>query len=484
MDLLDGVSAVDWTSFKQESGDAPRIPTLFEKLLDAKAAVRSRAAQDLARALVPYDGYVRAYFHVGLEAVPFVARLATAPESPVRAPMLRLLGDLAAGNHRRHLERGFHLELLDDDEIGPGREVHAAVVAAVDGILPQLRDSDADVRASAAFALAWLPSEAPRSIDALLEGLASEKSPASSLLALGYVARAAGRADLGRVLRAHTQDKPPAGYAAVLGALLADPDGMDDLEDTALAGPPKPVVKGLPFNGGALGQLGHFIVLGATCARCSLARHLQLVDKARQNHPAWLARVVSWSVFPAAGSDGARRAELLNPQQISEEARGVLRDLARGLSAPPSAPEALLVADFQGFEPARQYTLFRRVGLFGSRGHNERALGLEPPGPLDRVVDGAPLWHWLSKARDERISFDDWRARVSEDELLAVCEDAAAVPFDLHQAYPRSGSYDVVPLVEVIERTLASHQVPSALAQRFAQLRAKATGRGTRPWPF
>ena len=88
MDLLDGVSAVDWTSFKQESGDAPRIPTLFEKLLDAKAAVRSRAAQDLARALVPYDGYVRAYFHVGLEAVPFVARLATAPESPVRALMM------------------------------------------------------------------------------------------------------------------------------------------------------------------------------------------------------------------------------------------------------------------------------------------------------------------------------------------------------------------------------------------------------------
>ncbi|MCA9574064.1 MAG: hypothetical protein KC668_01465 [Myxococcales bacterium] len=453
------MSDIDWSSFDTPFG--PRtggvIPALLEKLDSPDARVRARALKDIHfRAVAVNGGYGRPFLDVALALVPILAARLDAPGelAPQLGQVLGVLGDIAAGNHRLHVARGLPLAGLTRTDIGPMRATQAAVAALAAPICERLSDADAGVRAGAAFALAWIPGEAAMSIPALVARLAMERhaaTRASLLLALGYVG-APVDALLGAV-----GDKAPVGICAALGVMLANPQRMDDVLDAALAPLPKPVVAGLPFLDGALARVRTQILGGATTRRGDLAAHLALVERLP---PEVRPEAESWTVAVAAAG-AAAPPHLLDPADLSDEACAVLRQRA-GLLRGGRAPGL--------------YQAFGRAGLFSGIDGNERALGLDPQGPLDERVEGRPLWWWLYEVRAGRVAPSRFQALLAGRDALAVLEDAATSPYKLYEDPARPGVFQFDAFADLLGGMASALGVTSTLLdERLAKLREYAT---------
>lgn len=457
------------TPFGPRTGGA--IPPLLEKLSDANARVRSRALRDLHQQVVAIrGGYGTPFLPAALAVVPRLGAHLANPGllEPQLAQLLTILGDVAAGNHRLHLERGLGVVDLDRDGIGPARATHAELEPFVDAIAAQLASKDASTRSAAAFALAWLPGVASRSRPSLLARLDAEKNAvvrSSIFLSLGYLGAAA------EVSREHHDEASPAGVCAALATLLCAPNRLLEDLDAALA-PSKPVVKGLVFADGALLQVRSNVLRGATIRLGDLDAHLAL---AARMPAAMRAEVDGWTVLVAARAPATTPLDPLDPADLPERERGVLRDLA---------------ATLRSANNPHLGRAFWRAGLFAFLDSNERALGVDPPGPLDRRVGGHALWWWLHGARSGRIPFERWIELLGDADVIAILEDAATAPYELYRDRFRTGGYDVAPLLDVIERTALAFDAKSALLdERIAQLRSHAAspsvahGKGPLAWP-
>lgn len=449
------MSDIDWDAFDTPFG--PRtggvIPPLLEKLDAPDARVRARALTDIHhRAVAVNGGYGRPFLDVGLALVPVLAARLDAPGAlaPQLGQLLVALGDIAAGNHRLHVAQGLPLAGLERTDIGPMRAIQTAVAGLAGRIVERLDDADAGTRAGAAFALAWVPGEATTSVPALLARLPKERNAAaraSLLVALGYLG---GPAD---ALFASVGEKAPVGACAALGVMLTDAGRTDDVLDAALAPLPKPVVAGLAFLDGALARLRTQVIGGATVRRGDLAAHLALVERLP---PEVRPEAESWTVALAAAR-ARTQPHLLDPADLSDEARAVLRERA-----------ALL----RGGRAPALYQAFGRAGGFAWIDANERALGLDPAGALDERVEGRPLWWWLHEVRAGRVELSRFQTLLTGRDALAVLEDAATSPYELYRDPLNPGVYQFDALADLLSATASALAVTSeAFSARLAKLR-------------
>ncbi len=248
---------------------------------------------------------------------------------------------------------------------------------------------------------------------------------------------------------------------------------MDDDLGIVLAPPgTRPVMKGFPFADGALLSLRTAILSAATVRRGDLDRHLALVPRLP---PELQKEADGWTVLVAARAGESIPEDPLDPDDLSDRERGVLREHAEKLRSSSSA---------------NLYQAFWRAGLFAYRDSNERALGIDPPGALDRRSQGRPLWWWAHGARSSRIPFEHWLEVLRGPDALAALEDAANAPYELYRDRFRSGNYDVGALIDVIERSASALGLASELlSARIATLRENARntkvthGKGGIPWP-
>lgn len=468
------IESVDWTSLDTPFG--PRtggeIPPLLDKLDAPDARVRARALQDLHRRLVAVGGgYGTPFLDAALAAVPLIGARLDDPGvlAPQLGQVLAILGDVAAGNHRLHLSYGLSSAKLDRDDIGPVHAVQAAIAELAEARLDLLDVDEPATRAGVAFACAWLPGIAMRTRPALLHRLSLESNAivrATLLLALGYVGGAADE------VRAFRSEPAPVGVCGALAAMLCDPQRLEDELELALAPACKAVVKGLPFADGAVLGLRARVLLGAAVRRGDLERHPALIERL----PVELRpEAEAATVLVAARAAETTALDPLDPADLSERARAVLREHAAALRT-RSNPQL--------------YDAFWRAGLFRYGDANERALGVDPSGPLDARSHGRPLWWWLHGARSDRVPFERWLAVLDGVDALAVLEDAACAPFELYRDRFRSEGYDIEPLITTLERSAAALAIRSAtLDERLAKLRGYAAdpkvahGKGRRPWP-
>ncbi|MFJ8435920.1 hypothetical protein ACIQ9P_31930 [Kitasatospora sp. NPDC094019] len=309
-DPLAGLDAIDWAGLEHAYGDADDVPALLRALGGPEETERRRALH----ALYGNIFHQGSRYPASAAAVPFLARLATEPGQGGRADVVRLLASLAIGYDEAHLPEGIGIARMRRERAEFAAQDPAAVLAEMDAWVAAapdegerrvrefrrslfdveqhlgsmdaelaaydavraelsalsllLEDEDAEVRATAAYLLAWFPEEADRTLPRLLALLDDA------------VDRAGGVAGLG-------DEQPEA--AATASALVA----------AGLLGGPALVPRLRPFLGAA-GRLPRW------AAAVALAR-LGTLDGTPGGAPAgvWPVRTV-----PDAGPTTAVLAEL------------------------------------------------------------------------------------------------------------------------------------------------------------------------------
>ncbi len=213
--MLDGLDSVAWSQLTHAYGTATDVPDQIRGLVSAGKKTREKALWKLYGNIFHQGTRYQASPH----AVPFLVQLVAAPETPDRPEIVYLLVSLALGYEESLLPGGLDVaawrrsvaesesemsvaERADCDRYGYGPQVdldcYDAARQGVPALLDLLADGEARLRRAAAYALAWFPEDALRSLPALRERLAQESGDidvANLLLAIGLLARTSGAAD-------------------------------------------------------------------------------------------------------------------------------------------------------------------------------------------------------------------------------------------------------------------------------------------------
>jgi hypothetical protein len=219
--MLRRLDAVDWAAVGHAYGLATDVPDLVRALRSPDPTAREGAQGALVGTIV-HQG---TRYAATAPAVPFLAELALAPDTPDRHRLVVLLTCAAVGYDQASLPAGIvegSLEELARTTNTPGDEqtygpwalaAYQAVQAAVPSLLPLLDHDDVRLRRAVAHLLAWFPRWAPASLPRLRARLAAEADPdatATMLVALGLLAG----------VQAQTADAPR------LTRLLGDADAV------------------------------------------------------------------------------------------------------------------------------------------------------------------------------------------------------------------------------------------------------------------
>jgi hypothetical protein len=261
--MLEGLDAVDWAAVEHAYGPATDVPDLLRALCFPDPAARKHARHALFGTIV-HQG---TRYAATAAAVPFLAELAVAPDTPDRHWLVVLLTYAAIGYDAASLPAGIVDGTLDElarTTNTPGDEqaygpwalaAYQAVQAVVPSLLPLLDHDDPPLRCAVAHLVAWFPRWALASLPRLRGRLAAEPDPdakATMLVALGLLAGA----------QAQTDDAPR------LARLLGDGDAVVRWgAAVALArlfpqAPPEPAVREL---------------LGWLTGRATAGRHPQIL---------------------------------------------------------------------------------------------------------------------------------------------------------------------------------------------------------------
>jgi hypothetical protein len=199
--MLEGLDAVNWAALGQ--GD---VPDLLRALRSPDPAAGEQAQEALFGTIV-HQG---TRYAATAPAVPFLAELALAPDTPDRHRLVELLTYAAIGYDQESLPAGILQGSLDElarttntpgdeQKYGPwALAAYQAVQAAVPPLLPLLEEDDVRLRRAVAHLVAWFPRWAPRSLPRLRVRLAAEPDPdakATMLVAVGLLAGAQGQTD-------------------------------------------------------------------------------------------------------------------------------------------------------------------------------------------------------------------------------------------------------------------------------------------------
>jgi hypothetical protein len=279
-EIFAGLDGLPWAEVEHCWGPAVDTPAHLRDLRSPRAELRGGAAAELCTSI----------YHLGRRfpathlAVPFLARVAIAPDSSHRQHLIELLTALAVGDADEHFPAGFdvdgarewlaelrahtaeswerHLDTwiaaadnrherrdrearrphwtLADSLRDAESEVRAyeAVRACVPALRRLLWDADEEVQAAAACLLAWFPEEADGSVAALTALLADVPPPSvavDALVALGLLSETSAAVIAPFLGNAST----PVSWAAAIALTVsgaADPAVVTKLDEAIASG--------------------------------------------------------------------------------------------------------------------------------------------------------------------------------------------------------------------------------------------------------
>ena len=260
--------------------------------------------------------------------------------------------------------------------------------------------------------------------------VASERNDAalaSQLLALGFLDRYLAYHGDRALFESHRNGAPLVAFGASLSLVQTsstspDPAVVKTLLDAITSGA-KPV-PGFPWNGGNLRRFGAVV----------------LAEVAKTFEDPKLAR----TLFEAMSGDAVATelAVTFIDDAFGDEKQG-LPKTARELTGQQLALLTELASIGINKFANSQYVAraLERHGIVYDTFSNalQRLLGLSPKGPLDREVEGEPLWRILRRVQDGLAPESVWLEAVSSlppSELLDVCADAASDAYLLWQPWP------------------------------------------------
>lgn len=410
--MLTDLDEVDWAREEHALGTAEEIPAWLRALAGKHAKARGKALAELTNA-INHQGWASP---VAVRVVPFLLELA-APEQPCRAGVLRLLADLSVGgNHESYAS--LRLSLAEQPTLLPEAvELRRAVLAGEALYCEALADADPVVRGAAAVAVAFATSDATHAIATLEPRLGEEADPgalAGMLCALGYLARRAGRSVALPKAVAKLREHAVGLVRAAVGvaSFYADvaiprPCRAALLDAVETAGPTPP---SFAFHAGDMRALAVLAAAGDGSRRGDAATLKKLFQAAPASERLAVAQAVTALLFDDVPTP--RPAH-----ELSEGQRTWLAVLAKTKVHP--------------WTRARHW-----YGIPTRRGLSRYLRGSAQP--LDRLVEGTPLWHRCFAALHGEVTDEAWhqllRAELGEDDVLALCGDAYA--FDSYLLYP------------------------------------------------
>lgn len=396
--VFDDARDIDWVSF----GDGlAEIPELFDHLLSDKARTRAFGVKSLSKLLSPASGSSQA----ALAALPFIFEAIAHDGLADRDGLAWLLADLAAGgNYPRVLLHGLQPEALPT----PGREIHDALAARSQQLVPLLAATSARLRAAVVLPLAMTGQH-----DVLAAALANEKNKtvrASLLIGLGL---APGRHTTELARAAASDADEGIRFGAACGLTLtthgSHPAAIEVVAAAIADGVRLP--KSFPWCRGDAEGMAMIVAVGG-CLRSGDLGPLERLFAGGSNLR--LAAAIVRTVFD-------RSSELRLPKDLSEAERGILRVVAlSNTHAPP---------------------LFRTLNDHGFCGGQKcllRYAGGSDSGPLDApAVDGSPLWKHVRSTMDDRLDFEALAAQIPDQtDVRALAEDALGGYLALHLPFP------------------------------------------------
>ena len=224
---------IDWSVLESATGDASRIGDWRDDLGSTRAPTRKRAMQQLSAALCS-QGVVN---EASLAAVPFLFAALSRRGMRDRDAIVNLLVGIAVGDHGRFLDGSGTPRARALGRSSKARSIEGQCYQHVHARLDVLREllgaSDAKLRASAAFALAWFPDPDGHAATRLLARATVERdelAEASIAITLGHLGVADARPILRELLIARSKLLRT---AAAIGLAYLDPkDKLDDIRGT------------------------------------------------------------------------------------------------------------------------------------------------------------------------------------------------------------------------------------------------------------
>jgi hypothetical protein len=325
-------------------------------------------------------------YSAATRAVPLLAELLTKPSTPDKDTILVLLAATVCASTRTRMVWGVNLERADIKSFyarGTARDVWKETWKHRDTYVALLGDSDAMVRSAAAFLLAFDFEGAAAVLPELEKCAAGEVEPktkASQLMSLGllrsYAPSAKPALNLATIASDSSQD-PLVRGAAVVAHLYArrEPVKLTEPQRDVLVqwcGLAEVDVDGYPWNNGAT-DMHCARVVEARCVEGGLVAAEILTEAIRRFGPEgrsseWAGGILELAFEKASYAVAAGPfmidANLDEPSKFSDRQRALLEVLA---SYSFSAP-------------------FLEYGIPAEVFDRRRWLGLEPPGPMERVV--------------------------------------------------------------------------------------------------
>ncbi len=441
------LDAVAWANLEHAYGAAVDVPDWIRALAAGGPGASSAASQFSAALL--HQG---SYFPATPVAVPYLIDALRQPRA-ARVEILYLLADLSGAHLDDEIvEFNPYAFRSDNDYVDypEAQESIAAVRAGHAVYLPLLGDTEAAVRAAAAYLIVGCPEAHEPARADLLGRVRGEPDPlvrANQVFALGRLRVSSDelgalRDDPGEVVRA----------AVAIERTRLDPASVDDLESLVDAAclEPSEVVWGAVFGvlaAGALAALAQdrpadaAAVLRAAIDRRLAAGHrpVDVRDWGSHTHLTWsrdkALRALVTVLTPLVFGDLAGRERLATRDELTEPQLAMLRwTVDFGLPIPVRA--------VPWFDPERM----RRF--------------LDPPdGPLERpltvtragMTETAPVWFWLCSVDGQATDGvrEGLVAQRTPDELVALARDA----FGGAYADPMTSSRRIALLRGLIEQS-------------------------------
>lgn len=354
----------NWSQLQDGLGTAEAVPELLSQLASSKQRDRLHAFNQLEDERLVHQGR---RFPAAVAAIPLLFEALDAKKHPGKPLVLRLLATIAVGAPELYARGGGVGEppwsALRDDPALEG-ECFRAVAAGADRYEALLRHRSAPVRASAAVPLAFVdPSRCIRVLVATLAKEATEDVALSWLLALAVAARLSGEHPTISVTAVDLSNSPALQAGAAIVRAYAGM-GPDEAALAAALGEPL-ALRETPF--GRLGDvaIGAVLALGATGTPLLQGA----LESASPTRKGLLAQALIRTVLPDAGMmkpwAPLRPARAFQPAVLD-----VLRFVVRSSPEPTWGPLSLLPS----------------VGITRSLPDLKRFLGIDPPGPLEKLM--------------------------------------------------------------------------------------------------
>jgi hypothetical protein len=270
--VLEGLDEVPWARLSHAYGSAGDVPGLLRDLRARDLAVCEQALTDLF-ASITHQG---TRYPATAPAVPFLAELAAASDTPNRHHLLLLLAYAAVGTDWPSLPDGVDPGRFGDPSYAPGcgpgrrqdevpwaRAAYQAVSQEVPQLLGLVDDDDPRLRQATAYLVAWFPGHAAAGLGRLRARLGAEPDPnaaATMVVAVGLLAGAHGQVtDLPLLAELLAAPEPLVRWAAAIALarlLVDDPPepAVAELLGWATGTIPGPPEAEIPFHRGELGR--------------------------------------------------------------------------------------------------------------------------------------------------------------------------------------------------------------------------------------